>query len=136
MPKAKGGGDAARFHGELLSRHMNGKHRQLTRALGYTTNVVIPYALIIVPMDFIYDGASIPRFLWSVVGHPFGKYAPAAVLHDYLYTYHKYPRRTVDKIFLEAMCVIGVKGWRRRIMYAAVRLFGHRGYKRSGGEGP
>ena len=43
-----------------------------------------PY--ITVPQGFKYDGASIPRFLWPIVGHPWsGYYDQAAAVHDLLY---------------------------------------------------
>ena len=42
--------------------------------------------VIIVPQGFWTDGASIPRFAWSIVGTPFeSDYLQGAVLHDWLY---------------------------------------------------
>src|SRR5947207_3005769 len=36
------------------------------------------------PNGWIIDGASIPRFLWTLVGSPFtGSYRRASVIHDY-----------------------------------------------------
>ena len=41
---------------------------------------------ITVPAYFITDGASIPRTLWPVIGHPFkADVFQAAVVHDFLY---------------------------------------------------
>lgn len=41
--------------------------------------------VITVPKGYVSDGASIPRWLWSVAGSPFtGRYVPAAFVHDYL----------------------------------------------------
>ena len=38
------------------------------------------------PQDFTYNGASIPRALWPIMGHPWsGRYDQGAALHDYLY---------------------------------------------------
>ena len=40
----------------------------------------------LIPKGFIFDGASIPRFFWRVVGHPFHpKRVIAALVHDALF---------------------------------------------------
>ena len=36
-----------------------------------------------VPVGFESDGASIPRVVWPVVGHPLGRMRKAGVLHDW-----------------------------------------------------
>ncbi len=77
-----------------------------------------------IPKGFITDGASIPKIFWSIIGGPWGKYGYAAVVHDYLYHTKKYTRKKSDQIFLEAMKVLGVSWWKRRIMYQAVRWAG------------
>lgn len=83
------------------------------------------------PIDFVSDGASIPRFAWIIVGSPWsGVFPYAAVIHDFLYSKlgkldnKTYTRYQCDKIFLEAMRVLGVSWWKRRIMYRAVRMWG------------
>ena len=75
-----------------------------------------------VPKGFITDGASIPKFAWSIIGSPMGKYSAAAVVHDFLYHTKKYTRRKSDAIFLEAMKVLGVPWWKRKVMWLSVRL--------------
>ena len=48
---------------------------------------------------FVYDGASIPRLLWRLCGHPLE--APriaAALAHDWLYSSHVCDRETADAI--------------------------------------
>jgi hypothetical protein len=43
---------------------------------------------IIVPEGFIYDGASIPRVVWSISGlRPDGLIRAAACIHDWIYRY-------------------------------------------------
>jgi len=70
------------------------------------------------------DGASIPKWLWSLVGGPLsGKYAKSAVIHDKLCRSGIVPRKKADKIFLEAMKADGVAFWKRRAMYMAVRAY-------------
>ena len=78
---------------------------------------------IVVPGGFETDGASIPRLLWWLYS-PWGSYAKAAVIHDYLYRETCRPRIECDRIFLEAMAVLGVWWGRRHIIYRAVRMFG------------
>jgi hypothetical protein len=81
-----------------------------------------------IPEGFVTDFASIPRFLWFMVP-PFGRHAPAAVIHDYLYASGQPgARRYADFLFREAMKESGVPAWRRNLMYMAVRLGGKRGY--------
>lgn len=79
--------------------------------------------LIVVPEGFITDFASIPRLFWNILP-PFGKYSPAAVIHDYLYNRRLYSRKKCDQVFLEAMTVMKVVWWKRQTMYWAVRVFG------------
>ena len=79
-------------------------------------------------MGFVTDFASVPRLLWSVFP-PHGKWAKAAIVHDYLYATAKLSRSESDKIFLEAMCVLEVPKVKRILMYLAVRLFGASSYK-------
>lgn len=80
-----------------------------------------------VPAGYITDLASVPRVLWNVFP-PHGKYAKAAIVHDYLYSNAIGSKLWADKVFLEAMAVLGVPRWRRWIMYFAVRLFGKGNY--------
>ena len=76
-----------------------------------------------IPQGFITDGASIPKPFWSVIGGPLGRYAPAAVVHDFLYIKQTYSRKKSDGIFLEAMKILKVSWWKRRSMWLAVRMW-------------
>lgn len=75
------------------------------------------------------DGASIPRFLWSLVGP---RYAPdtfpAALAHDALYSAHLPEvadwRGAADVIFLDLLKRLGVGRAKRVAYYVAVRTFG------------
>jgi hypothetical protein len=81
-----------------------------------------------VPAGFDTDFASIPRLFWTLVGHPAGRYAQAAVLHDWLYRTAPVPRKEADRIFREAMAVLGVPAWQRWAMWAGVRVGGSGAY--------
>lgn len=85
-------------------------------ALGYKIKV---------KAGFDFDGASIPRALWSVVGNPLtGKYKVAALVHDGLYASEVLPRTVADQVFLELMKKEGVGYAKRYAMYWAVRAGG------------
>lgn len=77
-----------------------------------------------VPAGFETDLASVPRVLWSLVP-PHGKYAKAAILHDWLIT--EYPfgavREVADKLFYDAMLVLQVPKLQAKLMYYAVRVY-------------
>ncbi len=74
---------------------------------------------------FIFDGASIPRAFWRLIGHPMQpRTLVAALMHDYLYATEFLERKTADWIFLEMLQKSGV-GWiKRNLMWGAVDLFG------------
>ncbi|HFW4799072.1 TPA: DUF1353 domain-containing protein, partial [Salmonella enterica subsp. diarizonae serovar 60-67:z35:-] len=84
--------------------------------------------IIEVPAGFITDLASVPRILWMFLP-PDGKYAKAAIIHDYMYDNALRTKKEADLIFLDGMTVLGVPKWKRTIMYCAVRLFGRGKYK-------
>lgn len=80
-----------------------------------------------VPAGTVTDLASVPRLLW-VIFPPHGKWAKAAIIHDYMYANAIGTKKLADKIFLEAMEVLGVPKVKRTLMYWAVRLFGRGAY--------
>lgn len=82
-----------------------------------------------VPAGFKTDFASVPRIFWMIIPRD-GRYTAAAVLHDYMYHTQTRSRDVADKIFLEAMGVLGVPWLRKRLMYRAVRVGGWIGWNR------
>lgn len=100
----------------------------VTRPYAYVHPIHGVEVTVEVPLGFVTDFASIPSFFHFIV-QPFGRHAPAAVLHDYLYALgQKKARRLADRLFLNAMKDAGVPGFRRSLMYRMVRLFGGGGY--------
>ncbi|ECG6032325.1 DUF1353 domain-containing protein [Salmonella enterica subsp. enterica serovar Eastbourne] len=79
--------------------------------------------VISVPAGFVTDLASVPRIFWTLLP-PDGKYAKAAIIHDYLYDNALRTKKEADRIFLDGMRVLGVPEWKRIVMYLAVRWFG------------
>lgn len=82
------------------------------------------------PAGFETDLASVPWGVWNLFP-PAGDYAPAAIIHDYLYENRgkvdaspAYTRAECDWIFMEAMREMGISWWRRNLMWAAVRVGG------------
>jgi hypothetical protein len=75
-----------------------------------------------------FDGASIPRIAWAVIGAPFEPdYCLAACVHDWYCeqsTLSKdYQSRVIgDAVFFALLSRAGVPRWRRVLMYLAVRL--------------
>ncbi|EBE6564301.1 DUF1353 domain-containing protein, partial [Salmonella enterica] len=69
----------------------------------------------------------IPRIFWTILP-PDGKYAKAAIIHDWMYDNALRTKKEADLIFLDGMTVLGVPKWKRIIMYYAVRLFGRGSY--------
>ena len=73
------------YNGEPVTKwNSDGRTMTLLTELRYTD----PQGEVwVAPIGSVVDGASIPRYLWSVMGGPFeGKYRNASVLHDVAYT--------------------------------------------------
>lgn len=85
--------------------------------------------VICVPVGTVTDLASVPRILWAIFP-PHGRYAKAAIIHDYLYDRAIGSKEAADRTFLEAMEVLGVSRLTRTLMYWAVRLFGRGNYRK------
>lgn len=78
-----------------------------------------------VPAGAHIDGASIPRFLWSITGAPYsGRYRKASVIHDWYCSIRTRTSDATHTMFYEAMLVSGVSRNKAGIMYAAVRYAG------------
>jgi len=111
---------------KLVIEFLDGNVWKLNRLFRYIDDSGLE---IIVPKGFIFDGASIPKRLWHVVGHPLGEYLPAALIHDFLYSNHLIGRKEADKVFYRAMVACKVPAMKAKMMYAAVRAFGWKNYK-------
>lgn len=69
------------------------------------------------------DGASIPKPAWSIIGHPWDYYLPAAVAHDALCAAEIWPRSQTDLCFHDLMHVLSVRVVRLHTMYYFVRVY-------------
>lgn len=79
--------------------------------------------MIEVSAGFITDLATVPRIFWILLP-PDGKYAKAAIIHDWMYDNTLRTKKEADRIFLDGMTVLGAPKWKRTVMYWAVRAFG------------
>lgn len=73
-----------------------------------------------------FDGATIPRSLWTIAGSPFtGDYRCAAIVHDqacYDHPKEGAERRAADRMFMRA-CLAGGCSWMQaKLFYLAVRI--------------
>lgn len=90
---------------------------------------------ITIPEGFEFDLSSVPRLFWRFIA-PFELSIVAPLIHDFLYRHRgdlpagavtpprTYTRKEADRLFKRAMKQEGVPGWRWRVAYGAVRLFG------------
>lgn len=91
-----------------------------------------------VPEGFVTDFASVPRLFWNILP-PWGVYGKAAVVHDFLYQYKTYvdaygmtrkaTKDFADITFFNAMSVLDVKPWKKKVMYFAVKYFGNKAWR-------
>lgn len=120
-------GKGPEFLCPLELEYIDGHNWKLTAAFDYMSDVL--GRVVDIPSSFVTDFASIPRALWSFLP-PTGTYGKAAVVHDWLYrTPGQASRSQADNVLMEAMKVLGVGAFTRRIIYAGVRIGGKGAYK-------
>lgn len=119
-----------RFTGlPLAVEFIDGVNWRLSHSLSYRTKA---YEISTVRACFIFDFASIPRFLawlYPSAGDGESLYGLASLWHDWLYCHRKIGGRTIkrveaDNLFYEIMRYAGVSWWTAGRMYRAVRIFG------------
>lgn len=100
---------------------------------------------VVVPAGYVFDGASIPRLFWRVIGGPWGPYRDAAAVHDYLYSdgHLAFPdqpdadgkrrpgitRQEADDIFYRIMLEVGISRFKASLMRRAVRIGGRKAWQ-------
>ena len=85
-----------------------------------------------IPQGFKTDGASIPRFLWRLCGHPME--APRlylAIIHDWFYAggCPGVTRSYADAVFRDGQICVGVKKTHAYVEWLALRLCGRSHWK-------
>lgn len=83
-----------------------------------------------IPAGSVTDWTSAPRWAWSVIPS-FDMAAEASALHDSLLTLRrllenglpvKISRKTIDRVYREALRPLGVPQWRRNVHWLGVRF--------------
>jgi len=80
-----------------------------------------------IPAKFLYDGASVPRLLWSTTGHPYTpEFQRAGLLHDMGYRHNplNLPKQIWDLWFYYILTQDYVGGYTAKKMYWGVKIFG------------
>ena len=81
---------------------------------------------ITVPRYYTWDGASIPRWVWWIIGKPLDpRFALASLVHDWICEHAETrPQRVFgDAIFLWLLRDAGVPAWRHYAMFLAVTMY-------------
>ena len=81
---------------------------------------------IAIPAGYHWDGATIPRPCWSIIGHPMDpQFALASLAHDWFCEHSTTrPIRVMgDAIFLWLLRHAGVPAWRHYAMFLAVSAY-------------
>lgn len=92
--------------------------------LKWTPNAGQNLPAVQVPEGFITDLASIPQVFWSLLPKT-GRYAYAAIIHDYLYWYQPITKEAADNILFTAMEDSDVNTITKYAIYEAVKGWGH-----------
>ena len=111
-----------------------------TKADKYVVASEIIYKIIYLPRKlkytirkgFVFDGASIPRMLWSTTGQPYRPdFIRGALLHDFLYRFDpdKLGKQVCDEIFYEILKIDGVGFYTAWKMLMGVKFGGGRAWK-------
>lgn len=88
---------------------------------------------ITIPSGYVWDGATIPRIAWSIVGlTPFGIHDEATLIHDYLYECEgeldevkpHITRKFVDKLFIDMLRKLGYTKTQLKIINFFIRIGG------------
>lgn len=121
--------DDSRPHTDVVFARIAGNPKRVRTVLEYegpdmgTGKPGKPYE--VVPAGYESDGASIPWWLWWLIGHPLTPpFWGAALVHDFRYGHHTVSRKQADDDFREHLRIDGAGRVRAWVMWAAVRAFG------------
>lgn len=78
----------------------------------------------VIPKNYLYDGASIPKLFWRIIGsNTDNRFLVAALIHDTLCENKDYvdnDRYFADKVFERLLSVSGVSPFKRWLMFHSV----------------
>ena len=91
------------INGDIIARYMSEQNKEILWEIKEPICVELSGgAMLVIPVGFVTDFASVPRLFWSAIS-PIGHYNLASVIHDFFYTYKTVGRKVADKEFLEWM---------------------------------
>lgn len=114
----------AQFVGKVFVEWLDdekGRNMKLTKPFVFKDGSGVDWK---VPANTIINGASIPQYLWTILGSPYvGKYRKASVVHDHFWKDEATDeQKAVDWMFKEAADAEGAtNSW---LLYAGVRCCG------------
>lgn len=89
----------------------------------------IGYNLFEVPVDFISDGCSVPKFLWDLICPCIDQRTlKPAIVHDYLYSTHIATRLQADNLFFIDLLENHFPLHKAALAWLGLRLFGKSHY--------
>lgn len=81
----------------------------------------------IIPADYRWDGASIPKMFWRIIGSKEDtRFLIPSMIHDVLCEHHSfvnYDRYFADRVFEKLLAVSGVSNFKRWLMFHSVDNF-------------
>ena len=81
----------------------------------------------VIPKGYCYDGASVPRIFWRLIGpNTDNSFLIPALIHDVLCEHKEvidYDRKLTSKVFKGCLRTAGVSSFKAQIMYLAVDTF-------------
>ena len=94
-------------------------------------SVIIEGIEIQAPYDW--NGASVPIFLWPIIGSPFDpKFQAPSLVHDKVYETGEISREEADLLFRKLLIHNGTDEERAESMYYGVKYFGGSHYNKGG----
>jgi len=78
---------------------------------------------VLIYKGYLTDGASIPQYLWSIVGTPYSpRFITAAIVHDYMCD-NKYPVGLMSEVFRQLLQLSNVSKFKADLMFKAVYAY-------------
>lgn len=100
----------------------------LMNDIAYLTSYGSDIYRIEIKRKYNWDGASIPRFFWRIVGSQYDPdFAPASMIHDWLCEHKDFIQKDGVKIssdiFRDILILYKVPEWKAKLMATAVRAY-------------
>lgn len=84
----------------------------------------------VIKAGFWWDGASIPKFLWGIIGNPWEEdIAPGALIHDALYGSQVFERVYSDHVMYTVNDINNMGGIKNHLVYRGLRMGGWAAWK-------